>query len=85
MNSNLASLYKYQTRQYYHEKKHWPLWAARLFCLLASPLTWLFYRGLKLISIYPDSRLRTTIKESIQTIKDKLELRMGYFWKEKEY
>lgn len=71
MNGSLVSLYKYQTKQYYHEKKHWPLWAARLFCLLASPLTWFFYRGLNLIPIYPGSKLRTTLKESIQTIKDK--------------
>ena len=41
MNSGLISLYKYQTRYYYHEKKHWNLHLARLFCLLASPLTWL--------------------------------------------
>lgn len=70
MNGSLASLYRYQTKEYYHDKKHWPLWGARMFCLLASPLTWLFYRGLKLISIYPDSRLRTTIKKSVQAIKD---------------
>ena len=33
MNGSLVSLYKYQTKDYYHGKKHWPLWAARLFCL----------------------------------------------------
>ena len=43
-------MYKYQTRVYYHEKKHWNLHLARLFCLLASPLTNLFYKGLNLIS-----------------------------------
>ena len=35
MNSGLISLYKYQTKVYYHEKKHWNLFAARLFCLIA--------------------------------------------------
>ena len=70
MNGGLKNLYKYQTRVYYHEKKHWPLWWARTFCLLASPLTHLFYRGLNLISTFQDSRFRTTLKESVQAIKD---------------
>ena len=70
MNGSLASLYKYQTKDYYHGKKHWPLWAARLFCLLASPLTWIFYRGIKLIPIYPGAKLRTTLNLSIDAIKN---------------
>jgi len=71
MNSGLKQLYKYQTKVYYHQKKHWNLHLARLFCLLASPLTVIFYKGLNLISTYPDARLRKTIKESIETLKDK--------------
>lgn len=70
MNSGLIKMYKYQTRVYYHEKKHWNLHLARLFCLLASPLTNLFYKGLNLISTYKDARLYKTIKESICAIKD---------------
>ena len=68
MNSGLFSLYKYQTRVYYHEKKHWNLHLARLFCLIASPLTNLFYKGLRLISTYRDGRFIKTIKESIETL-----------------
>lgn len=70
MNSGLIRLYKYQTRVYYHEKKHWNLTAARLFCLLASPLTNLFYKGLNLISTYQDARLKNTLTESIAAIKN---------------
>ena len=73
MNSGLISLYKYQTRVYYHEKKHWNLHLARLFCLLASPLTNLFYKGLNLISTYHDSRLRLTISQSVDAIANKKE------------
>ena len=69
MNSGLIRLYKYQTKVYYHEKKHWNIHLARLFCLIASPLTWLFYSGFDLISTYKDVRLRTTIRESIQAFK----------------
>jgi len=69
MNSGLVKLYKYQTRVYYHEKKHWNLHLARLFCLIASPLTNLFYSGLDLISTYKDGRFIKTIRESIDSIK----------------
>lgn len=69
MNSGLISMYKYQTRVYYHEKKHWNLHLARLFCLIASPLTNLFYKGINLISTYRDTRFRRTIKESLDAIK----------------
>jgi len=68
MNSGLIALYKYQTRVFYHEKKHWNIHLARLFCLIASPLTYLFYKGLNLISTYKDMRFRATISESIETL-----------------
>ena len=70
MNSGLVKMYKYQTKVYYHEKKHWNLHLARLFCLIASPLTNLFYKGLNLISTYKDARFTKTIKESIEAIRN---------------
>ena len=70
MNSGLIKLYKYQTRVYYHEKKGWNIHAARAFCLIASPLTNLFYSGLNLISTYKDSRFVKTIKESYKTLTE---------------
>lgn len=69
MNSGLIKMYKYQTRVYYHEKKHWNLHLARLFCLIASPLTNLFYKGLNLISTYRDARFIKTINESLDAVK----------------
>lgn len=70
MNSGLIKMYKYQTRVYYHEKKHWNLHLARLFCLIASPLTNLFYKGLNLISTYKDNRFMKTIKESVSAMDE---------------
>ncbi len=70
MNSGLIKMYKYQTKVYYHEKKHWNLFAARAFCLIASPLTNLFYKGLNLISTYKDQRFMKTIKQSIEAIRN---------------
>ncbi|MBO5954578.1 MAG: hypothetical protein J6Q13_01260 [Clostridia bacterium] len=69
MNSGLIKMYKYQARVYYHEKKHWNLHLARLFCLIASPLTNLFYSGLDLISTYRDGRFIKTIRETISSLK----------------
>ncbi len=70
MNSGLIKLYKYQTKVYYHEKKHWNIHLARLFCLIASPLTNLFYSGLDLISTYRDTRLVKTMRESVEAIQN---------------
>lgn len=70
MNSGLRKMYSYQTRVYYHEKKHWNIHLARLFCLIASPLTNLFYKGLNLISTYRDGRFVKTIRESITAINN---------------
>ena len=69
MNSGFIKMYKYQSRVYYHEKKHWSLFGARMFCLIATPLTYLFYKGLNLISTYPDARFTKTISESLESIK----------------
>ena len=70
MNNGLRSMYKYQTQVFYHEKRGWNIHLARLYCLLATPLTNIFYRGLNLISTYKDSRFIKTLKESYQAIKD---------------
>ena len=69
MNSGLIPMYKYQTKVYYHQRKHWNIWLARLFCLIASPLTNLFYKGLNLISTYRDIRFTRTLRESLAAIQ----------------
>lgn len=70
MNSGLIPMYKYQTRVYYHQRKHWNLHLARLFCLAATPLTNLFYKGLNLISTYRDARFRHTLRESLAALEN---------------
>ena len=69
MNSNIFKVYAYLSKIYFHQKKHWNLFLARVFCIIAAPLLWLFYRGLNLISTYPDYRFKNTIKESIRTFE----------------
>ena len=70
MNSGLKGVYKYLTEVYYTQKKHWKPFPAKLFCLIAAPLTNLFYKGLNLISTYPDFRFRKTLSESMKTVKE---------------
>lgn len=69
MNEGFNAIYGYQTRVYYHEKKHWNLWLARLFCLIATPLTMMFYKGLDLIPTYSDVRLKNTLSNSVDALK----------------
>ncbi len=70
MNDGIKSVYKYLTEIYYHQKKGWPLWLARIACLIVAPITNLFYRGLNLLPTYPDHRLMKTFKESFKTLQD---------------
>lgn len=70
MNGNFGSVYKYLSEIFYHQKKHWNLFLARLFCIIAAPVAMMFYRGLNLISTYKDHRFKKTIEESIKTLKD---------------
>ena len=68
MNSGFKKMYKYQTEEFYHKKRGWNLGLARIYCLLATPLTNIFYKGLQLISTYQDFRFKDTLKESIAAI-----------------
>ena len=70
MDKGFKTAYRYQTVTYYHRKKHWNLFLARLFCLIATPLTRLFYIGLELVPTYPDLRFKNTLKRSIDALKN---------------
>ncbi len=70
MNGSLREMYKYQSEVFYHEKRGWNLFGARMFCLLASPLTWIFYKGLNLISTYKDARLAHTLRRSLEALSE---------------
>ena len=68
MNSGLVSCYKYLSNNYYPKKKHWNKFLSKVFCLIAAPVCNVFYKGLNLISTYPDTRFRKTLKESVKTL-----------------
>lgn len=70
MNKDLKTAYRYQTEIYYHQKQHWNLRLARLFCLIATPLTCLYYKGIHLIPSFGDARFRSTLSESLRTLNN---------------
>ena len=70
MNTSMKTAYRYQTNIYYHQKQHWNLHLARLFCLIATPLTYMYYKGIHLISSYSDVRFKKTLKESLETLRE---------------
>ena len=61
MNGGLVSVYKYLSDVFYPKKLHWNKFCAKIFCLIAAPLTNMFYRGLNLISTFTDGRFKKTI------------------------
>lgn len=70
MNSSFPILYRYLSKDYFHRKMHWPLWLSRIFCVIAGPIVYCFYKGLELISTYPDVRLKKTINTSIDVFEN---------------
>lgn len=73
MNSGVKRLYRYQSKVFYHGKLHWNLFLARLFCLIAAPLTHMFYQGIKPISIRAGFNLKQTISDTIECVKERKE------------
>ncbi|MBQ8831269.1 MAG: hypothetical protein IJ017_06690 [Oscillospiraceae bacterium] len=69
MNVSFKSAYKYQTEIYYHQKKHWNIYLAKVLCLIITPLTYMYYKGINLISSYGDVRFRKTLSESLATLE----------------
>ena len=69
MNEGMRSMYKYLSTTFYQQKQHWKPVPAKIISVFATPITTIIYKGMKLISTYQDSRLRTTIRTSIDVLK----------------
>lgn len=72
MNSGYWLRFKYLATTYFHQKKHINKVLAFLIAIIATPVMTIFYKGLNLISTYPDGRVFTTVKTSLNVLlKDK--------------
>ena len=69
MHASFKTAYKYQTEIYYHQKKHWNISLAKVLCLIITPLTYLYYKGIPFIPSYGDVRFRKTLSESLDALK----------------
>ena len=74
MNSDFKTMYQYLSKIYFHQKKHWPLWISRIFCLIATPVMKGMYKGLEVISTYSDMRLKGTISTSVEVLEEGYDL-----------
>lgn len=68
MCGNLKNQWKYLSNIYYPNKKHLPKWLSKIVATIVAPFTHGFYRGIQILPTYPDSRLRTTLKQSFEEL-----------------
>lgn len=74
MTGSLKGVYQYLSYTFFHKAYSLNLVVSKIFCLIAAPVVWLFYRGLNIISTYRDHRFRHSIRESVETLKQKRSL-----------
>lgn len=68
MNGTLKERHHYLCVTYFHNKKHFPIWLSYIIGTIATPFLTLFYKGVRLISTYPDGRMISTIKKSLKVV-----------------
>ena len=70
MCEGLKAVRKYLIHTYYHQKKHVPLFFARIIGTLFAPFANGFYNGTRLIPTYTDGRLIQTFKETDRLVAE---------------
>lgn len=70
MNSSFKERFHYLDKIYFHQKKHIPRVFSFLISIIATPVMTIAYKGLNLISTYPDGRLIQTLRTSLKVLKD---------------
>lgn len=68
LTEGFKEIHKYLTTTYFHQKKHYPKFWAKIVGTLASPFFYSFYRGMRIIPTYRDFRFMNTIKMSVDYI-----------------
>lgn len=70
MTLGMKSIHHYLTYTFYYKKKHWPRIFAILVGTIFTPFAYMFYQGMRIIPTYPDSRFLSSLKTSVDTIKN---------------
>lgn len=69
MCSTLKDRWTYLYKIYFHQKRKVPKWLACIIATIITPFMIMFYKGMQIIPIYPDSRFRKTIDEAISSLE----------------
>ena len=69
MTKGFKSVYKYYVNVFLKQKHGFNVFFSHLFGILFAPFANLFYKGNQVIPTYPDARLRSTMRESEETVK----------------
>ena len=70
MCSTLKDRWNYLYRIYFHQKKKVPKWLSSIVATIVTPFMIMFYKGMQIIPIYPDSRFRITIKKAVDALEN---------------
>lgn len=70
MNDGLISSYKYLSTLHFNIRKGYSVGLSKFLGFIGSPLTTIFYKGLRLIPTYQNVRLKNAIHESLDAIKE---------------
>lgn len=68
MTEGLKAVHHYLIHIYYHQKKHFKMFWARIIGTIFCPFANAFYKGMRIIPTYRDGRLMQTFKETEQHI-----------------
>ena len=64
MVGSIKERYRYLSQIYFYQKKHINKYLSKIIAFFATPILYLFYKGMQIIPTYTDSRLRQTLEES---------------------
>lgn len=64
--------WNYLANIYFPNKKHIAKWLSKVLATIVTPFMFMFYKGMQVIPTYPDSRLRSTLKTSMQELQNNI-------------
>ncbi len=70
MNSGMRNMSRYLRKVFYPQKKKWKKFPSEFVGTIGTPIATVVYKGIHLISSYSDMRFKTTIDESLETLKN---------------
>ena len=69
MCGTLKERWKYLYQVYFHQKRKVPKWLASIIATIITPFMVMFYKGMQIIPIFPDTRFRKTVDEALNTLE----------------